>query len=387
MIVGVVQDHSMEKYEQKFSWWREFVRRTGFADPLLRNMTEDDLTVFVCGFAAWARSDGRWGGDTVIQSLSAVRHIFRCHFRPYTVFKCDTIAALRKKLRFTDMLDEARANKDDRLPFTADMMQYSKQRAVDSDDLLTIMTITGIMTSQMVFLRISEYGQKPNKTHPDHRMRATNVVIFVKGFGTGLTTEQFCTYVDTQQGDADQLVEAICITVPGSKTDRKRAGFTFAFEAKDFDMEDKTNSISMWVRWILLTRPKRGDLFFKMTTKDGEVLELSADLVTIELRLVAAIHGVPEDQLHRVSPHSVRIGMSTHCHNIGLSDPMILQMGRWSKRSKSAPIYRRMGAGVCTAIARAVARENISKGQTSTNLLRTAITPKGSRDQYKKKRK
>ena len=382
-----IQGQSAGKYAQKFTWWVRFSTLSGYDDPIMWNMTEQQLMSFICAFAAWARNDGRWSGDTVIQGLSAVRHTFKCNFRPYTAFRSDVVSSVRTALRFSDMFDEARENKQGRLPYTVGMMQTSRDRAVDSDDLALIMVITGLMTSQMVLLRISEYGQAPKKLAPDHRMRTTNVVIFIKNKVTPMTTNEFYEYAKKQGGDADQLVETICFTVPGSKTDKKRAGITFAFEAEDFDMEDNTNSISMWVRWIMLANPAQGELFFSLRQpRTGELFVITQDMVSTEMRTVGAIHQIPEDQLYRLAPHSARIGMGTHCHNIGLSDTMIENMGRWAKGSTSAPKYRLMGAGVCTAIAKAVARNNPLKGQTTANLLKTAVHAKGWKDQYKTKR-
>ena len=387
MVAKCIQVQSADKYAQKFTWWINFSTCMGYDDPILRDMPEQQLTAFICAFAAWARSDGRWSGETVIQGMSAVRHTFKCNFRPYTAFRSDVVSSVRTALRFTDMIDEARQNKEGRLPYTVGMMQDSRDRAVASDDLALIMIITGLMTSQMVLLRISEYGQKPKDNAPDHRMRTTNVVIFVKGKATPMSTNDFYKYAKKKGGEADKLVETICFTVPGSKTDKKRAGLTFAFEAEDFEMEDNTNSISMWVRWIMLANPAQGELFFSLRQpRTGELFVMSQDMVSTEMRTVGRLHHIPEDQLYRLAPHSARIGMGTHCHNIGLSDTMIENMGRWAKGSTSAPKYRLMGAGVCTAIAKAVARSNTSKGQTTANLLKTTIRAKGWRDQYKHKR-
>ena len=385
LVANCIQGQSAGKYAQKFSWWTTFVELSGYRDPILRDMPEHQLTLFICAFAAWARSDGRWGGDTVIQGLSAVRHTFKCNFRDYSAFRSDLVASARTTLRVSDMFDEARRNREDRLPYTMEMMQTSRDRALASDDPKLIMVITAMMTSQMVLLRISEYGQAPGKRSPDHRMRTTNVVIYVKGRADAMSTTDFHRYARTHnEEDADKLVETICITVPGSKTDKKRAGITFAFEAEDFDLEDKTNSISMWVRWIMLANPAQGELLFALRQPEsGELLAMSQDMVSTELRAVGRLYGIREDQLYRLAPHSVRIGMGTHCHNIGLSDNMVEKMGRWAKGSTSAPKYQRMGAGVCKAIADAVSRKNILKGQTTANLLKTTIRATGWRDQYK----
>ena len=61
---------------------------------------------------------------------------------------------------------------------------------------------------------------------------------------------------------------------------------------------------------------------------------MSQDMVSTaeENRTVGRLHHIPEDQLYRLAPHSARIGMGTHYHNIGLwSDTMIENVGRWAK--------------------------------------------------------
>ena len=71
------------------------------------------------------------------RGMSAVRHTFKCNFRPYTAFRSDVVSSVRTALRLTDMIDEARQNKEGRLPYTVGiMMQGSRDKAADSDDAL-----------------------------------------------------------------------------------------------------------------------------------------------------------------------------------------------------------------------------------------------------------
>ena len=86
MIAGVIQVQTDRVYAANFKVWSTFVRLCGFLDPFLPHLSYRDLIVFICNFAAWARTDGRWGGSTTIQALSAIRHTFRSQFCDFTPF-------------------------------------------------------------------------------------------------------------------------------------------------------------------------------------------------------------------------------------------------------------------------------------------------------------
>ena len=132
-----------QEVRTEFTWWIYFSTHSmDYDDPILRDiMPEQQLTAFICAFAAWARNDGRWSGDDAViqqEGMSAVRHTFKCNFRPYTAFRSDVVSSVRTALRLTDMIDEARQNKEGRLPYTVGiiMMQGSRDKAADSDDAL-----------------------------------------------------------------------------------------------------------------------------------------------------------------------------------------------------------------------------------------------------------
>ena len=97
---------------------------------------------------------------------------------------------------------------------------------------------------------------------------------------------------------------------------------------------------------------------------------------------VARLHNIPESELYRFTPHSIRIGMATHLHNMGMTTLMILQMGRWSMKSSAAPRYQRLGQGVCSMAAATMRRSNRSKAHTSEDTLKFLIRPHQSNLQY-----
>ena len=384
MLVGSVQPQSLAKYKEKFKRWQEFCALVGQTDEFLEDMTTAvQKTIFVCAWAAWAREDGRWCGDTTIQGLAVVRTLMIHNFSDHAVFDSPTIKALRRALSLSDWWDEARENKEGRLPYTLDMVYSSAIKAVRSNDLATIMLGTAVRSASTLLLRIGEYGDPPEEGHPDHRILSKNVAFYLTGSEQPLNPRQLRGLART--ATTAWTVQSVSLTLAGCKTDKKRHGITFSFDAADFDMNDKTNAVAMWTRWACLATQDDEDPFFSYRNADdtGARSELSAAKVTTELRCVARAHGIPEDQLYRVNPHSIRVGMASHLHNQGVTTTVILQMGRWSPKSSAAPRYQQLGRGACAQVARATDLANAKEGQTSADTIRTLIHVASFRDQYK----
>ena len=336
-------------------------------------------------FAAWARSSGVWSGNTVIQSLSAIRHIFLTSFRDSTVFSNPTISSLRKSLRLTDRFDDARSNKDNRLPFSLDMVNSAAQEGVSSTDPNVVMLSTSIVTASILLLRIGEYATTATTAQsPDHRILSRNVAFFLTGQSTPVSPSELRAAYKHLPVSAIPTVDSVSLTLAGSKADIYHNGVTFSFEAADFDSSDQTNPISMWVRWALMAHHEVDDPFFSFRLPDNTLTLLRDTAVTQEIRRVAAMHGIPMTQLHRFTPHSIRIGMASHLHNLGFSATSILQMGRWSPRSSAAPKYQRLSAGICSRVAQATSERQ--SGHTAKHTIKTLIRPAGFNTQYQRRR-
>ena len=381
VIQTVVQPQTDKVYREKFEKWLTFAGLRGQDDVFLSDLSMAEMTKYICAFAAWALSKGVWSGETIIQALSAIRHTFRSEFKDFTVFASDSIAALRKALRLTDWWNEAKRNRKKRLPFTMDMMTTAAQTAALSSDPVKVMVGTAINMAATVLLRASEYSRTSgpgNASAPDHMLRSRNVSFFVEGAQAPLTPNQL------RLRSLQQLtkVTSVSLTIAGSKTDPGRDGTMFSFKMVDMDQDDPTNSIAMWTRWACFTEHLDDDPFFSFRTSRSVIVELRPDDITKEIRRVASAHGIPDRELYRFTPHSIRIGMATHLHNMGMSALMILQMGRWSINSSAAPRYQRLGQGVCSMAAATMSNANRGKGHTSEDTLRTLVRPEGFNAQY-----
>ena len=389
MVRGSIQDQSMVKYMEKFKRWQEFCQLSGQIDEFIRDLTSIlEKTLFICAWAAWIRASGRWCGDTTIQGLAVVRTLMIHNFVDHSVFDSAPIKALRRSLSLTDWFEEARENKEGRLPYSLDMVHTSAMTAVLSNDLRVIMTGTAISTASLLLLRIGEYGEPPSGSEPDHRLVSKNVGFYIKGNQSPLTPQQLRSHAIATGGGlnlADQ-VESVSLTLAGSKTDKKRHGVTFSFARDDFDMDDPTNAISMWTRWACVVDHDDDDPFFSYRGGAECRTDLSAARVTEELRRVGRLHHIPEHQLYRLTPHSIIIGMATHLHNIGVTTMVILQMGRWSPKSSAAPRYQHIGKGACAQVAASTTRNNDRNklGPTSQDTIRTLVHVDSFRAQYKK---
>ena len=377
-----MQPQTDKVYKERFEKWLMFADLRGQQDVFLVGLSMSAMAKYICAFAAWALSKGVWSGETIIQALSAIRHTFRSEFKDFTVFSSDSITALRRALRLTDWWSEARRNRKNRLPYTMNMMDTSCRKAVDSSDPHTVMVGTAINMAATVLLRASEYSRTTgsgSSTSPDHMIRSRNVSFFVEGAQAPLTPNQ----LRLRSGQQSTVVSSVSLTIAGSKTDPGRDGTMFSFMATDMDQNDPTNSIAMWTRWACFTEHLDDDPFFSYrTSRSSAIVELTPNDITKEIRRVAREHGIPERELYRFTPHSIRIGMATHLHNMGMTPLMILQMGRWSMKSSAAPRYQRLGQGVCSMAAATMSRASKSMGLTSDDLLRTLVRPEGSNLQY-----
>ena len=387
MVRGSIQDQSMVKYMQKFKRWQEFCQLSGQIDEFIRDLTSIlEKTLFICAWAAWIRASGRWCGDTTIQGLAVVRTLMIHNFVDHAVFDSAPIKALRRSLSLTDWFDEARENKEGRLPYTLDMVHTSAMTAVLSNDINTIMTGTAISTASLLLLRIGEYGEAPTGNDPDHRLVSKNVGFYLRGKHSPLTPHQLRAHAIALGGvNLTDEVESVSLTLAGSKTDKKRHGITFSFAKDDLDMDDPTNAIAMWTRWACIVDHDDDDPFFSYRNRSNQRTDMSAAKVTEELRRVGRLHHIPEHQLYRLTPHSIRIGMATHLHNIGVTTTVILQMGRWSPKSSAAPRYQHIGKGACAQVAASTTRHEKNKnGPTSQDTIRTLVHVDTFRAQYKK---
>jgi hypothetical protein len=356
----------------------------GRRDVFLSDMTPSDVIAFICAFTAWARSEGTWSGETIIQSLSAARHMFRINYKDFTVFSSDSLTALRKALRLTDWFDEALRNDKLRIPFTMDMMNTSAGCGHGSDDPHTVMVATAIKVAAALLLRASEYTRTSGKTTltPDHMLRSNNVAFFLKNTTLPVSASQL-RKLRLSRPASQSIVTSVNITIIGSKTDVIRNGTVFNYSQDDMELDDPTNLIAMLERWAVLVNHNDTDPFFSYPQEStGTLKELHAEDITRELRRIARLYNFPESELYRFTCHSIRIGMATHLHNLGIDSAVILKMGRWSAKSSAAARYQRLGPGVCSIVAKAMTREGVRKGQTASDSIKTLIRPKNSRHQY-----
>ena len=367
---------------QKFERWSAFCALTGQYDAYISDLSPREKLTFVCAWAAWAREGDRWSGHTCIQALSAIRTLFIQHLADHSVFDTDTVKQLRRSLSLTDYFAEASANKEDRLPFGLDMVRTAAERSLASQDMSIVMLGTAITLAFLLLLRVGEYGEAPTNGSPDHRLMSNNVAFYIIGVQTPLTPSQLRAYSSTITTPIILQVRSVSITLAGSKTDKKRNGVTFSFERDDFDMDDDTNAIAMLTRWACLVHQRDTDPFFSFRRDTGgDRCDLSAQTITAELRSVALIHHFKESDLYRFTPHSIRRGMATHLHNLGITMTVILQMGRWSPRSTAAPRYQLLGRGACSQVA-ATTRKANERSQTSEDTRKSLTHVANFRAQY-----
>jgi hypothetical protein len=389
LIHAAIQPQSAHRYGKTFERWTRFLALTGRCDPLLRNHTNLDVVICICAYSAWTRADGTWSGMTIMQSLAHIKHHWVVQVRDTSMFSSPSVQKLRKSLKLTDRFDEARKNKYKRLPYGPDMVHMTKENVVDSGVLVEIMTAAGISLASLALMRISEYGKPPKSIlDPDHRLYSKNITFMVEGRAQPLNPRELKEYALTSVVPVDRRIIAVNILIVGSKTDRIADGTMLTFMAKDFDIgKDPANSISLWARWACLVDHDDNAPFFSYRDEEGRLVELTPGLVTLELRRVAQACGFPRDQLQRFSPHSVRMGMASHLHNLGVTSTVILQMGRWSPNSNAAQLYQRLGLGACSIVAKSTKKSVIARAHSAADTLRVLVRADGHDDQYRERNK
>ena len=388
MIHSSIQENSAHRYAKTFDKWTNFLRQMGRPDPYMMDSQSREVVVVITAYAAWARATGNWSGLTTMQSLAHIKHHWAVNARDTSMFSSPSIVKLRHSLKLTDRFDEARKNKKKRIPFTPDMVAVVARDAQKSADKTAIMVATGIVTASVALMRISEYGQAPrDKKTPDHRLYSRNITFQVEGQSQPLTPRQLKAYAGTSDVQVHRRIVLVNILIAGSKTDQIASGTMLTFYAKDFDLDDPTCAIVVWSRWACLVDHQDDEPFLAFRDEAGQLEELSAGLVTCELRRVAKQLLFTEDLLRRVSPHSIRLGMATHLHNLGVTSTIILQMGRWSQTSNAAQLYQRLGVGACSIVAKSVRTSVVASAHASADTLRSLARQYGYDDQYKKHEK
>ena len=383
MIHGSIQDPSAVRYARTFAKWTYFLSLTGRFDPYLTYAPNVEVITVISAYAAWARAPGTWSGITTMQSLAHIKHHWLVNVRDTSMFSSPSIKKLRTSLKLTDRFDESRQNRKKRLLFGPDMVETTASDAVNAADPTIIMTAAGIVMASLALMRISEYGQAPTQLiDPDHRIYSKNVTFNVDGRAHPLTPTELREYARASATPVHKRISSVSILIVGSKTDKVGDGTMLTFCAKDFDLENPTNAISVWSRWACLVEHADNEPFFAYRDESGALVELTAKLVTRELRRVAKIHGFPDDQLYRFTPHSIRVGMASHLHNLGVTSTVILQMGRWSPTSNAAQLYQRLGLGACSIVAKSTRASVVKTAHSSADTLRTLVRREGYNDQY-----
>jgi hypothetical protein len=287
----------------------------------------------------------------------------------------------------TDRFDDARANTEKRLPFSLDMVADAAHTATNSNDLTTVMIGTAISIASLMLLRISEYATSSTHTDTsrasDHRILASNVLFYAKDGGAPMSPTHL--YMSQSEPALRPHIDSVSITLASSKADTSADGITFSFNSADFDMSDLSNPINLLKRWAYMVNHAPNDPLFSFRNYDGSITLLHSESITMELRRIAALHHIPNYQLSRFTPHSIRIGMASHLANLGITSTVILQMGRWSPKSSAAPKYQRLSVGSCSQVARATADSSRSTGHTSIHTLQTLIRPESYNRIYKQK--
>ena len=266
------------------------------------------------------------------------------------------------------------------------MVTDAARKSASSHDLPTVMTGTAINIASLMLLRVSEYALSSATTDTflasDHRILASNVLYYTDESALPLSSQQLSAQRKTRRDD--HKIKSVSLTLASSKADTSGEGVTFVFNADDFDMDDPATVINMLQRWSYLANHAANDPLFSFreehtpsssTTTTTTITQLTATAVSTELRRVAILHHIPAHQLARITPHSIRIGMATHLHNLGVTSTVILQMGRWSSKSTAAPKYQRLSAGACAIVARSTSENATRTAHNSTNTLQSLVRP------------
>lgn len=202
------------------------------------------------------------------------------------------------------------------LPFTLDMiLAYSRFVDLPGSTLESLGILVAMHLAFACLLRRSEYIPTP----ADHFIRAKDVS-FILFDGSTIGSHSLTAALAL-------LVSQIVISIPSSKRDQERKGFSFVFSRNHPPSKVLCDII---IRWCCSVHLYPDDPFLSARNNAGiRVWCINPTPLTAALQAVARSLGFSVDQIKRFTPHALRYGGASTLAAAGVDRYQIQLAGRW----------------------------------------------------------
>lgn len=336
-----VQSTTRSSYSTGIKRWTSFLQAHS-CDPLLFvDLPQSTQIDTLLAFLLHVGDEQALAVSTLDTILSAIAYFYRKQGHPNLISSLNGTT----RLFLAGLAPSARerrrtAEKSKRAAITPDMLQkmYTHwwkdiKQSTDHNDIDRRMACIACVTAFTCMLRCSEYI--PKKIG-DRALKGEDVtLIHNDGRLLGLELGTRAGFLEKSQR---HHLRSIRLTLVSSKTDQSGKGHPFFI-----DREGKlTKSLfNMLLDWCQTARIGKEQYLFSRPKVAGSGHKLlTTRLVTEGLRWSAQRCGWPEDELHRITTHSLRAGGATFMDAKGFSREDILKAGRWNNRGMHDLQYR-----------------------------------------------
>ena len=323
---------SRKRYANNFNHYVEYCKLRGEVHTLDGRDKARDVNLLT-DFAVWEHVMHGNKAGTIISKLYAIRYFTMELGCPDPLDDTPTLDRVMKGIK------RRSASEKRKLPVTPEMLKLLMKRA-NMGKLRTRGVVTAIITAFFFLLRSSEYAAESRYTVGPHVIKRHHVRFLAQGAPV------------LNYREADQIE----ITIPSSKTDQSKVGYT----RTHYKAEHELCPVTLIGEWMEATQgmPPAAPLF---SFNEGNATEsdcVTRSRVSKTLAAVATELGYPQGS---VSSHSCRSGGATALIHAGVDRSVVQCVGRWS--SDIFQIYSRFTAGLMSGVSTLMANANVTYTQ------------------------
>lgn len=344
---------SLARYDAHWRLWVDFCTQwNGFVPcvslPFMAESTRVEQLRMLCAFIHFLKSRKGLHAQTIIQTLSGVRHGVRSAMGDVGIFADPAVAACRRAVSVTELRAGRRVTHQ-KLPFTMDML-LEHTRQTDFRSLQKHMVAAAMHLSFFGLFRVSEVVRSPERfaKGEDHALTAKDITFQLRNS----RDIPFVHIADYRWED----ILSMKVELRSAKNDQLRVGHTLFFTS---DITTGINVVRTMFDWALASNPLAADRPVFAYESGGTYVTLTYDHIRNAVKGCARRMRL---DVARFSTHSLRIGGASTLRAGGASDSLIQLLGRW--RSASCALrYQTSSIAEFIAMQRILAAgENLDSG-------------------------
>ena len=329
MLRGAVQLRSNDKYDGDWRRWVRFREQCpGGHDEsgwYLDQYTLVDKVRIVGAYMLHAYTELNLSANTIIGSLSGIKHQFRSTYRDCALFGHESIKGSKTALALDERMQAETCVQTKKLPMSIDMVVELVER-LSSGTINQHMASVAVQLAFFYLLRQSEYIYNPEsvKKKCDHALRAEDVTFEVR-------TDRGLIWYESWEVKAYmwEHVTLVKYNLRSAKNDADRTGNVFW--SRNQREVGGINIVKVAFDWAVRARLSRGCYFMSCRYANTQrYIVLRYDDVSKAIKQCAERFGFTAAEF---GTHSPRIGGACSLRAGDMSNETIMSMGRWKSIS------------------------------------------------------